>query len=72
MATPKKIEPPVMDPTPVPEEPQLNAVVIIKEIDPEGRILTKVALNGDVTSLEAQTLIEFGLKAWREQVGLSD
>jgi hypothetical protein len=72
----KKVEAPapeVIEPeAPAPAEEPLNAVIIVKEVNPDGSIATKVALNGDVNALEAQTLIEFGLKAWRDQVGLSD
>lgn len=72
MAT-KKPEVEAVDPEPTgaPEAP-LNAVIIVKDVDPEGNITTRVALNGNVNALEVHTLIEFGLKAWREQVGLSD
>jgi len=74
MATSKKPAEalPDIDAEAAPEGQPLNAVIIVKEVQPDGSIATRVALNGDVTALEAHTLIEFGLKAWRTQVGLSD
>lgn len=53
------------------EEP-LDAVLVVKTTDDEGRITTNVLLNGNIQATEVQTLLEFGLKTWRNQLGLDE
>ncbi len=52
-----------------PETP-LDAVIIVKRLNDDGTIATDVLTNGSVLATEVQTLIEMGLKAWRQKIGL--
>lgn len=54
------------------EDKPLDAVIIVKTVTPDGNFGTQVILNGDVKPTEVQTIIEFGLKGWRSQLGLAD
>lgn len=49
-----------------------NAVLVLRSIDEEGK--TQVALQrlGDIASTEVPTLLELGLKAARQQLGLNE
>lgn len=44
--------------------------VVIHRIEEDGQIRTVVQPVGDVRVTEVQTLMELGLQAWREQIGL--
>lgn len=56
--------------TEAPQEPALDAVIIVKKIDDAGSIVTDVITNGSVQATEVQTLIEVGLQSWRKKIGL--
>lgn len=66
--TPKKTDLPDVEGT---ADPPLHAVVIVKTTDDEGNIGTDVVLNGNVTALEAATLIKLGSIAWDRKLGFS-
>lgn len=51
-------------------EPTFDGVVVIKMTDADGNIKTDVVLNGKVLPTEAQTLLELGVQAWRQKIGL--
>lgn len=53
-----------------PSDPPLDAVIVIKETDPDGNLRTNIVTNGSVQPTEVQTLLELGLKGWRERLGL--
>ncbi len=57
----------------MPEEEvqSLDVVLVIKRVAENGSISAEVVTNGNVLATEVQTLIELGLKNWREQIGLS-
>lgn len=48
----------------------VNAVVIYKIVDEQGNVQTDVGIEGGVQPTEVQTLIELGLLAWRQKIGL--
>lgn len=52
-----------------PPEEKPDAVVIFKRTDDEGNVTTAVQPLGDVKITEIQTLIELGLRGFREQLG---
>lgn len=54
-----------------PKSEELNAVLVVKHRDPDGSISTSIATNGNVEVTEVQTLLELGLKGWREKIGLA-
>lgn len=51
-------------------QPPLVGVLVIKERSPNGDINVRVDPAG-VEPTEVQTLLEFGLRAWRERLGLT-
>jgi len=59
----------VTEETPDAEQP--NAVLVVKIQDEDGSISTDVIPTGNVQATEVQTLIELGLVAWRQKIGLS-
>lgn len=54
------------------DDQPLDAVIIVKTVTPDGNFGTSIVLNGNIQPTEVQTLIEFGLKGWRNQLGLTD
>lgn len=56
------------DATDAPEVP--NAVLVIKTVGEDGGIGTSIQVLGNVQITEVQTLLELGLKAFRNDVGL--
>jgi hypothetical protein len=57
-----------------PEGPEvdqpLDAVIVVKTVSEDGTLGVKVVPNGSVQVTEVQTLLEIGLKNFREQIGL--
>lgn len=51
-------------------EEDFDAVIVVKEISPDGAINTKVLTNGNVQATEVQTLLELAVLGWRDQIGL--
>lgn len=48
-----------------------NGVLVIRKIDDEGNVSVAAVPIGDVTSTEVQTILELGLREWRERIGLA-
>jgi hypothetical protein len=61
--------PEVIEGTETPKDP--DAVVIVKITDDRGNVSTAVQTLGDLQATEVQTIIEIGLKGWRDQLGLN-
>lgn len=58
-------------PTPVEEkETSIDAVLVLKKVEGDS-ISTEVQPLGDVQATEVQTLLELGVKRWRNQIGLA-
>ncbi len=55
---------------PEPDANTLDAVLVMKLTDEDGTITTNVITNGDIAATEVQTLLELGLKSWRQKIGL--
>lgn len=52
------------------DDTPMDAVIVIKTTADDGTIKTQVMTNGTVQATEVQTLLELGLKGWRERLGL--
>lgn len=52
------------------DDTPFNGVVIVREFNEDGGVGTKVILSGNVKPTEVQTIIDLGLKGWREQIGV--
>lgn len=51
--------------------PQANGVVVLKtKVD--GVINTEIQIVGEIEPTEVQTLLELGVRAWRQRIGLSN
>ncbi len=55
------------DPVEIADDP--DAVVIFKRTDEEGNVTTAIQALGNVQVTEVQTLIELGLRGFRESLG---
>lgn len=53
-----------------PDEQVPNAVIVHRMVDEQGNIQTEVAPVGDVQVTEIQTILELGIKRFRQQAGL--
>lgn len=53
-----------------PQEAQVDGVLVRKEVGPEGNLSVSVQPIGNVQITEVQTLLELGVRYFREQVGL--
>lgn len=49
---------------------EFDAVIVVKETNPDGGIATKVLMNGSIQATEVQTLLELAVLGWRDQIGL--
>lgn len=65
---PKPTEAP--EPAPV-EQTTPDGVLVVKTTDADGNIRVDVEPLGGVIATEVQTLIELGVGAWRQKIGLS-
>lgn len=52
------------------EDKPLDAVIVVKQIEPDGSLTTNVLTNGNVQQTEIETLLGLGLKAWRAHLGV--
>lgn len=52
------------------EAAPLDAVIVVKDVSPDGAINTRCMVNGSVQPTEVETLLGLALKGWREQLGL--
>lgn len=52
------------------DDAPLDAVIVVKTVNEDGSLGVNVIPNGNVQVTEVQTLLEFGLKSFREQIGL--
>lgn len=53
------------------EEKPLNGVLVARVVGEDGSIFTDIQPVGDVQLTEIQTILELGLKAFREKIGLN-
>lgn len=53
-------------PTEAEAQPQVNAVVVTRVFDAEGKVAVEVSNLGDVRLTEVQTILELGLGRFRE------
>lgn len=54
------------------EDATPNGVLIVKTTDEEGNIGTNTVPLGNVIATEVQTIIELGLKGWRQKLGFAE
>lgn len=59
----------VIEPAPV-EQPPLDAVIVIREVNENGDITPRLMLNGNVTLDQVDTLLRLALKGWQTKLGL--
>lgn len=54
------------------DEPQVDAVIVVKTKQDDGSINTEIMIQGEVELTEVQTILELAVRGWRKRIGLVD